>query len=126
MSNCIISPYATNSAGYAMCWYQGKTHYHHRLVANAPKGLVVMHTCDNKACINPEHLKLGTPAENSEDMVNKGRQCKGEQSHFAKLTEDLVRQIRSAEGSLRAIGKQFNISHVNVGDIKRRKIWKHV
>lgn len=126
MSECILSPYATNSAGYAICWYQGKTQYHHRVVVNAPKGLVVMHTCDNKSCVNPDHLKLGTSAENSLDMVNKGRQCKGEQSHFAKLTESDVIQIRKAEGSLRTIAKQFNISHVNVGDIRRRKIWKHV
>lgn len=125
-SNCIIWPGAKNNAGYPVTWYNNKTMYKHRLLMNAGPNDVVLHLCDNPSCVNPEHLKLGTHAENSQNMVDKNRQCKGEDSHLSKLTEEIVLQIRAATGSLRKIAKQFNISHVHVGDIRRRKVWKHV
>ena len=125
-TECIIWPKAKNKAGYGVTWHNNKWDYAHRVILNAPKDKIVMHLCDNPSCVNPDHLKLGSPEENSNNMVEKGRQCKGEKSHFAKLTEEQVLQIRQAEGSLRSIAKKFNTSHVNVGDIKKKRTWKHL
>ena len=125
-TDCILWTKAKNKAGYGVTWHNNKWEYAHRVAINAPKDKIVMHLCDNPPCVNPEHLKLGLPKENSGNMVEKGRQCKGEKSHLSKLTEEQVLQIRLAKGSLRQIGKMFNISHVNVGDIKKKRTWKHV
>ena len=114
---CIISPYQPNSDGYISLWVKtakGKDVRvgQHRLVyAQAHnmtpadmKNLIVMHKCDVRNCINPEHLMLGTAEDNMRDMVNKGRHV----THFvagnqfeklgtgnARLTPDQVRAIRA-------------------------------
>lgn len=91
-----------------------------------PEGLRVCHHCDNPPCCNPAHLFLGTDADNSRDMVSKDRHARGQRNHFAKLTEECVRQIRAAEGTLTAIGARFGCSPVTVRDIKHGKTWTHV
>lgn len=64
--------------GYMKVQRKGKCYHAHRYVyiqehGEIPDGLVVMHTCDNPACINLEHLKLGTNKDNTQDMIAKGR-----------------------------------------------------
>jgi hypothetical protein len=59
-----------------------------------PKGLDVLHSCDNRPCCNPAHLFLGTNAENSADMVAKGRQARGEKVNTARLNSDQIIEIR--------------------------------
>lgn len=58
-------------------------------------GLVVRHTCDNPRCINPRHLVIGTAADNSADMVHRGRSLKGTRHHKARLDEQKVADIRA-------------------------------
>lgn len=86
-----------------------------------------MHICDNKACVNPAHLKIGTHADNSKDMVMKGRQASGERCGNRKLTEETVRSIRLLKGerSSREVAKEYNISKTNVLDIWNYKIWRN-
>lgn len=66
--------------GYGQCGWRGKTMQAHRLAymlsnpQDIPDGLLVLHTCDNPPCCNPQHLRLGTAQDNSADMVNKSRQ----------------------------------------------------
>ncbi len=92
MTECIKWTGALNSEGYPVTWHNNKIAYTHRIIANAPKGKVVLHKCDNKWCINPEHLSIGTHKDNSEDMVVKNRQAKGEQTGNSKLKEkDVLR-----------------------------------
>lgn len=128
MNECIIWEGAKNAAGYGVTWYKNKWSYAHRAIVGAETGEVVRHTCDNPSCVNPQHLQIGTHKENSEDMVQKGRQCKGSNSHLAKLDEDTVRLIRSCKGymSSRQCAGRFNLSKTNILDIWNRKIWKHL
>lgn len=92
-----------------------------------PESVVVRHKCDMPCCVNPEHLCLGTHADNVQDKVARGRQARGEDAAAAKLTEQQVIAIRGAAGSQRAIAKDYGLSsHTTVGAIKRREKWTHV
>lgn len=97
-----------------------------------PHGLKVLHRCDVPGCVNPEHLFLGTPRENTLDMIAKGRHMpmvrsrQGTNSNFAKLSPELVMAIREATGRQRDIADRFAISQASVSLIKRRINWKHL
>lgn len=91
-------------------------------------GECACHSCDNRGCLNPDHLWAGTVADNNRDMKNKGRahSAPGVLNPFAKLTEDQVRGIRAATGSLREIAAIFGTCDTNVSVIRRRLKWKHI
>ena len=93
-------------------------------------GYVVMHLCDNRLCCNPDHLRLGTQAENVRDMDAKGRRVnrprRGEAHHKAKLTEDDVRAIRASNDSQYVLAKRFGVSRPMIGYIKRGLSWRHI
>ena len=91
-----------------------------------PDGHLVRHKCDNPRCVNPAHLETGTPKDNAQDAVSRGRNSKGEGHGFSKLTDSAVRQIRSATGSHTEIGKAFNVSRTTIARIKRGITWAHV
>jgi len=128
MSECINWQGAINSEGYGVTWLNGKISYAHRAVMDAKKGEVVLHLCDNKKCVNPDHLKIGTHKDNSQDMVNKKRQAKGEACGNSKLKEHEVLSIREMQGDLssRKVAWIFNTSKTNVLDIWNNKIWRHL
>ena len=93
-------------------------------------GLHVLHTCDNPCCINPNHLFLGTAKENMADMVKKGRwrgsDRKGEKSATAKLTAEMVAEIRNDKRPQTQVAMKFGISRSAVGLIKQGKRWSHI
>jgi hypothetical protein len=97
-----------------------------------PEGLLVCHRCDNPACVNPDHLFLGTHAENMTDMASKGRSRDsfGEQNPRAKLTENTVREIRAryAAGgiTLKQLGAEYSVSDQAVWRLVHRKSWRHL
>lgn len=142
---CILSTYEPNSDGYALLYVKtagGKrvSVKHHRIAyAEAHKmsledmkHLVVMHKCDVRNCINPDHLMLGTVAMNNQDKQNKGRNI----THFtagnnyqklgtgnARLTAEQVRAIRVDGRRQVDIAKAYRITQVCVSNIKLRKSW---
>ena len=97
-----------------------------------PKGMCVLHRCDTPACINPDHLFLGSQADNSADIVAKGRfpDRRGENGGRAYLTTVEVLKIRSlADMGLytrRQIGEMCGTNEANVRSIVIRKTWKHI
>ena len=96
-----------------------------------PGDLHVCHRCDNPACVNPDHLWLGTAGDNHQDRVTKGRSNprRGEQHHSAKLSAADVLDIRArcaAGESQHSVAQAFKISQPAVSYIVRRLSWGHL
>ncbi len=114
----------------------GETRAHriaYRLFKGAiPEGLVVMHACDVRICCNPDHLSVGTQAENVADMMDKGRHVTvpryGEDNAMSALTRDLVEEIRALAlipgNSMSKLANQFNVSPMTINRAVRRETWK--
>ncbi len=90
----------------------------------------VCHHCDNRSCVNPNHLFVGSQADNMRDMVEKNRAKQGVDHPNSKLNPDLVKQIRNmyAQGniSMRRLGEVFNVHELTIYQVVRYKTWKHV
>lgn len=118
-------------ANYGQLKWKGKDQNAHRLSWEAHKGEIpvgksVCHKCDNPPCVNPEHLFLGTHAENMADKKNKGRVPKGPSHSSAKLSDKDIPLIRADTDSTRKIGAKYGVSSTVVSQIKRRVLWAHV
>jgi hypothetical protein len=102
-------------------------------VGKIPEGLGVLHRCDNPACVNPEHLFLGTQADNMWDMSRKGRWGirqlpKGRDHHRwnAKLTDEDVLTIRKDARPHTAIAKEYGVDPATISNVKTGKSYVHV
>lgn len=98
-----------------------------------PEGLCACHHCDNRACVNPRHLFLGTYKDNILDMEAKGRaiHVKGEKHGCTKVTEEQVLEIRRLYAlenhlSQTKIGILFGLKVAQVSNIVNRKSWSHI
>lgn len=101
--------------------------YSHRY-GPIPPWLMVCHDCGNRACINPEHLYLGTAKENADDMVrhgNAGTQ-KGEDIGNSKLKERDVLAIRASDMTGSGLSRLYGVTPTTISYIRQRKIWRHV
>jgi hypothetical protein len=118
--------------GYKFVWRDGKIFKAHRFMweqcfGAIPEGMFVCHKCDNPGCINPEHLFLGTPQDNVQDCIKKGRfyhvwVC-GEKHGKSKLTERQVLETFNALGTYRTLAGKYGISRTVVCCIKSGKNW---
>lgn len=107
---------------YGRIRVNGKMVLAHRIayeiyVGEIPEGLHVLHSCDNQKCINPQHLHVGTNAENRAECVNKGRQAKGKTHGKCKLTDEQIQEIRDSSLGAPEICKRYGICN-------RQYVWK--
>lgn len=125
-----------DSKGYGLLTINNISHKAHRIsyqefVGEIPNCLFVLHKCDNRKCVNPEHLFVGTHIENMQDMVNKGRSQRrsGSKHHNAKLTESDIPEIRKrlANGDVPAkIAEKYSVHSTVITKINRKELWGHV
>ena len=97
---------------------------------DVPDGMFVMHKCDNPSCVNPHHLSIGTPKENTQDMIAKGRKRvvspKGEGNGKSLLNEEKVRLIRSSTLSHAGIARELGVSPNCVRGVRIGRTWTHI
>lgn len=133
-TGCIVWTGLTTSTGYGRIKHRGRRTAAHRVaweLANGPvqNGLFVLHHCDNPLCVNVAHLFLGTAADNSADMVAKGRSNHGERNPLAKINADIARSIvtRVANGEMKvAVARSYGISESLVRAVVLGKRWGKV
>lgn len=92
------------------------------------KGQVILHSCDNPICVNPDHLKVGTHVLNMKDMRSKGRQASGERCARSKLKESEAKGIRKelSNSSKAELARKYKVSEHAIYCIANRKTWKHL
>lgn len=113
----------------------GQTELVHRAAwrlfkGDIPKGMFILHHCDNPICVNPSHLFMGSQSDNAKDMWQKRRANPGisigEKHGMSKITADIVRAIRSSTESGVALAAKFGITATTVCDIRKRRTWNHI
>lgn len=111
----------------------GAVDYVHRvswrmLKGQIPDGRLVLHKCDVRSCVNPEHLFLGSAKDNSDDMISKGRQvvARGIRRAAAKLNDQKVREIRASKDSRSVLAARYGVHVQVISSVRHRKAWAHV
>lgn len=128
------------NSGYGRFRFHDKSFLAHRFSwilhnEEIPDGLYVCHKCDNRKCVNPEHLFLGDAQDNQRDMREKGRggDVSGSKNGMVKLTETDVSEIRRLYNigtygrySIDILARKYNVSRTQVSRIVNGKNWKHI
>lgn len=125
-----------NTNGYGRFSLANKHQLAHRVsfeifIGEIPDGMCVCHQCDNRLCVNPRHLWLGTQSENLKDAVAKGRvfqpDTTGEKNGNRKLDWERVRAIRRMAASgvkINLLASSFRVSHSTIREVVIGKIWR--
>ena len=131
---CLLYPFSLNQDGYGRLNFDGRPQLAHRvaflIVNNHWPTPCARHTCDTPACVNPRHIIEGTQIDNIYDMISRGRKACGTGVMHAKVTDDLVRQMRReyiprVNGTSK-LGRKYGLNRKNVYNIVMRRAWKHV
>lgn len=136
-TGCWLWLQGATGAGYGVWHPSGTVHKAAHVLsyelANGPvpRGLMVRHTCDVRLCVNPDHLVVGTPAQNTQDAIRRGRfkaipVTRGEGHYKAKLTDVDVLAIRDDDRSSVTLAAQYGVRKQTILAIKARKTWKHI
>ena len=138
-SNCFeVTSHKPGNHGYPLIMHKKKCLPAHRKIyeemfGEIPKGQLVRHKCDNRLCINPEHLELGTFKDNMNDKVKRGRQAKGEQNARSKLKEYQVIEIKrilkqgsSLKHNAKLLSEKYGVAVATINDIYYGNTWKHI
>jgi hypothetical protein len=124
---CWVWRGCTAKNGYGMARVSGRTQYAHRVAwevtnGSIPEGLYICHKCDNRLCVRPDHLFLGSHADNMRDMASKGRSQHGEGHYNVKLSDETVRAIRQfvrshGRGAQAAMAQQHGVARAYVSKL---------
>jgi hypothetical protein len=132
-NGCHLWTACTDLGGYGQFWYLGRHVKAHRYAAGMvdwPPEIQTRHICNVRACVNPEHLTFGSSADNMRDRDEAGRQAKGTDNGWAKLTEEQVLEIRRryAAGGVaqRPLAAEYGVCQALIGYIVRREAWAHL
>jgi hypothetical protein len=131
ITGCHVWIGTVDSHGYGRISFKHKNWLVHRLsyilkYGEIPDGVKACHKCDNPLCINPDHLFLGTQAENMDDMFSKGRGAVGAAYKRSELTDELVLRIKIDKRTQLEIAKDYGVSRTNISAIKTGRAWSHV
>lgn len=132
-SGCWLWLGAVDWDNYGVAWdYELKRNARaHRLVYELlvgpiPKGKVLLHRCDNPCCVNPDHLQVGTTADNNADCKAKGRNAAGVRHPMNKITAAQALEIRESKLPTRATAAKFGVSQALVSHIRTGRLWKNL
>jgi hypothetical protein len=133
MSECTEWQGTMFDSGYGRLYKDGKSKKAHRVAweeANGPipDGLCVCHRCNNKGCVNPDHLYLATSRQNTIDAYKDGliKPCAGEKHPNSKLTEADVLEIRATDISYGEAAIKYGVSKRLISLVKKREQWRHI
>jgi hypothetical protein len=117
--------------GYGYFWDGEKQCLAHVFSHRIHKGDVedgpwILHHCDNRACVNPDHLYAGQPIDNGGDMVRRGRSLFGERQNLSKLTEPEVKAIIASPEPSKVLAERYSVGDGHIWSIRTRKSWKYL
>jgi hypothetical protein len=120
-----------DNQGYGCVWRDGGRSNAHRVSWNLhfgdiPDKMFVCHKCDNRLCVRPDHLFLGTYLDNIRDRTRKGRSARGSNHGRSKLTEEQVREILRSDEPLHILATRYAVSRSCISAIKSGVTWRHV
>jgi hypothetical protein len=126
-----VTSHLPGKNGYVELRRKNKRLYAHREVYKKafgpiPKGMFVCHKCDNKLCVNPAHLEIGTNEKNLHDMWDRGLGPMGSRNGHAKLTEMDVVNLRESDLPGNFLAKLFGVSQATISEARNGRLWKHV
>ena len=134
-SGCHLWYGTCDSNGYGLLHADGRrvraTRLAMRLAGiDVPDHLDVCHKCDNPACVNVDHLFLGTASDNIRDMFRKGRGHHnvklGSENHLSRLTEEQVREIKTSQLSSVSLARMYGVDKSNIWNIRTGRTWRHL
>lgn len=131
-SGCWIWMKSLNHQGYGKtCFGRGATLSAHRVsyeekYGKIPNGLMALHSCDVRSCVNPDHVFLGTQQDNMTDKVNKKRQANGEKHGRSKLTKEQAFEAKFGTEKAASLSKRFGCSATIIRQIRNGYYWKHL
>lgn len=134
---CVEWPRGIGSTGYGKLCFQYRDYNAHRVSymihrGDIPDSMMVLHDpeiCNNRRCVNPDHLRLGTPAENQHDRRVAGTDIRGERVAGAKLEADDVieiRKLRKSGVTEMELAERYGVHRTSINLIINRKTWAHL